>query len=653
MVDAAASRTHPSSQLLANLRHELTQWLPFARMRPDHVEAFCAAASLVYFAPGETVLDPASGKVEALLCVRQGSVGGRKGLAETVGAFEYTAGDLFPVGALLAGRAVTSTYTASDDLFCLRVPAETVQSLLRSSAPFADFLNGRVAHILELSRQAMRAHWAGDALAAQSLETRLSELPARQPLACTPDTPLLEALTDMHRRRVGSVLVLGGAGELLGILTRHDILGRVTLPQRSLQTSISEVMSAPVQGLEEHRTLHDAALLMSRHGIRHVPVLSQGRVVNVVSERDLFRRQQLSLKQLGADVRAAVDPQAWRLQAGRIRQFAHQLLEQGVGPRQLTELISQLNDLLTVQIVAGLAAERGLVLDDPDDGAAWLAFGSEGRGEQTVATDQDNGIVFADPGDAGAVGDDTRRERWRALGEAVNLELAACGYPLCKGGVMAGNSNCCLSVTQWCERITQWIERGEPEDLLHASIYADLRVLSGNTALAQPLQQLWSTHAKEATRFLRLMADNALRFAPPLNWRGALDLRQADGRPGLDLKRQGTAIFVDAARLYTLSHGLSALGTRERLEAVAPMLNVPESESGSWLTAFDFLQMLRLKLQLAPADSPLRPATPAGAADNPNLIDVESLPDIDRRMLKESIRVARGLQQRLSMDFLR
>jgi CBS domain-containing protein len=647
MADTETSRTNPSSQLLANLRQELSQWLPFARMRPEHVEAFCAAASQVYFAPGEVVLDPSHGKVEALMCVRQGSLSGRRGLAESVGLFEYTAGDLFPVGALLAGRAVTSVYTANEDLFCLRVPGETVQALLKASAPFADFLNGRVAHILELSRQAMRAHWAGDALAAQSLETKLSELPEKTPLTCSPDTPLAQALAGMHRRRVGSVLVVDAKGGLEGILTRTDVLGRVTLPQLPLHTPISAVMTAPVQGLEEHRTLHDAALAMSRHGIRHIPVLRQGRVVNVVSERDLFRRQQLSLKQLGADIRAATDTTAWRQQATRIRAFAHQLLEQGVGARQLTELISQLNDLLTVQVVRGLAVQRGLDLDDAEQGAAWLAFGSEGRGEQTVATDQDNGIVFA--GEAS----DANRERWRALGEAVNQELAACGVPLCKGGVMAGNPACCLSVVEWCDRIGRWIERGEPEDLLHASIYADLRVLTGPAALARPLQLLWSTQAVEANRFQRLMADNALRFTLPLNWRGALETRQADGRPGLDLKRQGTAIFVDAARLYALTRGLAALGTRERLEAVAPLLGVPPAESGSWLTAFDFLQMLRLKLQLAPADSPLRPPAPNGAVDNPNLIDVEALSDIDRRMLKEAIRIARGLQQRLQMDFLR
>ncbi len=79
-----------------------------------------AAASQLYFAPGEVVLDPSSGPVQALLYVRRGSLSGRRGVADTTGPIEYVAGDLFPVGALLASRAVTATYTTNEDSFCRR-----------------------------------------------------------------------------------------------------------------------------------------------------------------------------------------------------------------------------------------------------------------------------------------------------------------------------------------------------------------------------------------------------------------------------------------------------------------------------------------------------------------------------------------------------
>jgi CBS domain-containing protein len=620
----------PAASLVAQLRSELMRHLPFSGMAPAHVERFITGSRQAYYAPGEVVLEPAGGPVTELLLLRQGSISGRKGLADAAGSFEYGPGDLFPVGALLAARPVTARYTANEDSFCLLLPLAEVQALVAASPPFADFLNGRVAQLLTLSRQAMQTHWSQQALAEQALETPLARLRPRQPLACVPHTPLAEALQRMHDAHVGSVLVVDEAGALQGILTRHDILGRVTLPQLPLNTAVSQVMSAPVLSLPSSHTLQDAALLMSQHGVRHVPVTEGGRVVNIVSERDLFALQRLSLKQLGMGLRAALDMAALQTLAPRIHELARQLLGQGVQARQITEIISHLNDLLTQRLVALVAKRRGVDLGR----ACWLAFGSEGRAEQTVATDQDNGLVFdsANP--------DAERAGWLAFGEEVNQALAACGYPLCKGGVMAGQAACCLTATEWQQRFERWIDHGAPEDLLNASIYFDLRPLAGNTELAQPLQRVLLSAPAAVPRFLKQMADNALRRAVPLNWRGALDTQTRDGQELLDLKLHGTAIFVDTARLFALARGLPQLGTRARFEAAAPLMGAAAQESQAWVSAFEFLQMQRLQVQLQ-----------GPAAANPNEVNVRALNDIDRRVLKEAMRVARSLQQRLALDY--
>lgn len=631
-----AAAVSPSVNLLAGLRAELMRGLPFAQMAPEHVDRFIALARQAYFAPDERVLEPASGVVRALYLVRSGSVTGRRGMADMSGQFEYTAGDLFPVGAALGARAVTATYTANEDTFCLLLPVEAMQQLAVASAPFADFLNRRVAQFLDLSRRAVQVAWSSQTLAEQSLEARLGSLPHKQPLAVPAHTPLAVALQQMHERRVGSVLVVDDADAPQGILTRHDILGRVTLPQRPLTLAIGEVMSTPLRSLTEEHTLQDAALLMSRHGIRHVPVTDAGRLVNIVSERDLFALQRLSLKQVSTQIRAARDVDTLKIVAGDIRRFARNLLGQGVQARQLTELISHLNDVLAERLVQLVAERHGLDLSR----ACWLAFGSEGRGEQTVATDQDNGLVFdsAEP--------DAERPRWLAFAREVNEALDACGYPLCKGNVMASNPACCLTLDEWRHRFGEWIEHGAPEDLLNASIYFDLRALAGHTALAQPLHEMLQRDAARVPRFIKQMADNALQRRAPLNWRGAVDTSDEDGRAMLDLKLQGTAIFVDAARLYALAHGLPALSTRDRLAAAAPMMGVSAQEAEAWIGGFEFLQMLRLQAQMGEG---------ALAHDeaNPNRVDVNALNQIDRRVLKEALRVARQLQQRIELDYQR
>lgn len=160
--------------------------------------------------------------------------------------------------------------------------------------------------------------------------------------------------------------------------------------------------------------------------------------------------------------------------------------------------------MLTERLVGILAQEMGIDLQQ----ACWLTFGSEGRGEQTIATDQDNGLVF--------LSDDPQadRPRWLAFAERVNLALDQCGYPLCKGNMMARNPQCCLSLQEWRQRFGDWMERGAPEDLLNASIYFDLRPLVGNTSLTGELLALIADKAATLPRFIKQMADNSLRSRP-------------------------------------------------------------------------------------------------------------------------------------------
>ncbi|HYF41233.1 MAG TPA: DUF294 nucleotidyltransferase-like domain-containing protein [Ramlibacter sp.] len=628
---ARAPALAPSPSLFGHLRQELARHPPFAQMQSEGIDLFLRHAQERYYAPGETLVAPGDGPVQAIFFIRQGAVTGVRGLADlSGGAFQYEAGDLFPLSAAVASRAVTATYRAVADTFVLVLPRPAMQQLAALSPAFADFLNRRVLQFLDLSRRALQVAYASQTLAEQSLETPLGDIVRRAPVSCSPATPLREALATMHARRIGSMLVVDEAGRPVGILTRHDVLDRVALARASLDTPIASVMVTPVHTLTAEDTAQEAALLMSRRAIRHVPVTREGVVVGLVSERDLFAMQRLSLKQVTTSIRGAADLATLQLVAQDVRRFARSLLGQGVQARQLTALISHLNDVLTERVLQLVASRHAIDLQQ----LCWVALGSEGRGEQTVATDQDNALILPDTATP------EQRSAALAFGREANLALEACGFPLCRGGIMAGEPGCCLTLREWRERFAHWIEHGAPEDLLSASIYFDLRPLAGDARLAQMLQAEVVESARRTPRFLKQMAQNALAHAPPLNWLGGLEL---DERGTLDLKLQGTALFVEAARLYALAHGIAATGTRERLEAAGAALGVSPAEYQGWTGGFEFLQLLRLRNQLeGPAD---------GA--EPNRIRPETLNDIDRRILKESLRVARSLQQRLQLDYER
>ena len=626
-----------SSALTAALRERLSRYLPFSQMRPEHVDRFLSASSELYFEPGEVILQADAGAVEHLYFLRQGSVTGHRGPQSIYDAnIEYVAGDLFPVAAFMGRRPVSLTITANTDTFCLRLPREAVQALAACSAPFSAVLSRQMMRFLEASRRALQMEEASAALASQSLERPLGALIRRPPITCAATDSIEQVLRQMHQQRRDSVHVVDGRGVPMGILTRFDVLGRITLPGVPLSQAIATVMSTPVISLSTEHTAADAAILMSRMGFRHVPVTRDGVLVGVVTERDLFALQQMSIKQLHTAIRTADSLEEFKAAAADIRQLTATLLALGVQAQALTELISQLNDVLTQQLVSSTAKAHGLDLGR----ACWLAFGSEGRREQTVATDQDNGLIFE------SEHPEQDRPAWLAFARAVNESLDACGYPLCKGQVMASNPDCCLTPQEWRQRFVKWIEQGSPQDLLAASIYFDLRPLAGHLELADGLREVIAERARANPRFCRQLAQEVLRGPTALGWLGGIEAQSIDGVPMLDLKLHGTAVFVAVARLRSLAAGITEVNTRRRLEAVARLKGVPEHHAQAWVSGFEFLQMLRIRTQIRGPD----PATPHAG---PNHIRLDTLNDIDERILKETLRLVRRLQREVELDYIR
>jgi CBS domain-containing protein len=332
-----------------------------------------------------------------------------------------------------------------------------------------------------------------------------------------------------------------------------------------------------------------------------------------------------------ARILAAGDVAALAACAREARRVALALHGEGAGAALVTGMLSRLNDAVTERVLA--LAQRRFRL--PPARWCWLGLGSEGRLEQTLSTDQDNGLLFS-------ASDDTEarelRELFLPFARAVNQDLAACGFPLCDGEVMAGNPRWCLSGGEWLEGFTTWVRTPEPEALLNATIFFDFRPIAGEAALAVELRRSLGELTRGNEIFLRMMAANALAAPPPL---GRLRDFVTEGEGGtVDLKKYGSRIFVDAARIFALALGVPEVSTVERLHAAAGDGIITPADAAAAIQAFLALQSTRLSVQ----------ATAGGDVPG-NQTDPERLNEFERRVLLEALRQARALQQRLKIRF--
>lgn len=605
---------------------------PFDKLEPDALEFMVGRLALGYYAKGTVIAAPDQGEPAFFHIIQRGLVHVTPADNDpgTRGVLALGPGECFSVGALLEKRPVTSRYVAAADTFCYQLAAADFSALLQRSSRAQEFATRYLASLLQESRQMLKIRFASMAAEEQAINRTLRSLIGRAPVSCTLDTPIDTALRMMHEAKIGSMIVVTPAGEPLGIFTRHDILDRVVLSHADLQKPIATVMTAAPHTIPAESSAHDAALAMAHYGIRHLPILDGGKLIGVVTERDLFALQRVSMREIRRTIAGSNDLPALVESARDIRRLASHMLRQGGSAEQITQIISTLNDALARRLIKQ-EQERHAI---PELNWCWLAFGSEGRYEQTLASDQDNGLIFADSQD---LPEEAMRERLLPFAQSVNQALDACGFPLCKGGIMAGNPRWCLSLREWRERFAGWIRDPEPEALLRAEIFFDFRPLYGRDPLADALREHLLQLTRDDNRFLRALAEAALRSGPPLGLlRDFVVEEEGEHRGTINLKLSGARLFVDAARIFGLAASVPATSTEQRLRLGGGRLGMPAAEIDAFIEAFYFIQLLRLR------------ASDSGAL---NRVDPDTLNEVDRRILKESFRQARKLQTRLALDY--
>lgn len=616
----------------------LQKFPPFNQMDTAHLAFLVEHCQLRFYAEGDSIIKPADGVVEHFYIVKQGRVHGerphsaRRGTETT---FEITAGECFPLAALIGERATRTEHLAAEDTFCLLLAKHAFIKLFAVSNPLRDFALRGVSSLLDQVNQQVQLR-AVETLGAQySLDTRLGELAMRQPIGCAPHTPLREAVRLMHEQHVGSIVVVDQSERPLGIFTLRD-LRRVVADGVDLAQPIDRLMTPNPFHLQPDASAFDAAIAMTERHIAHVCLVQNEKLCGVISERDLFSLQRVDLVHLARTIRHAGKVETLAGLRSDIRLLVDRMLAHGASSTQITHIVTLLNDHTVCRVIELTLEDMG----DPGIAFTWLCFGSEGRREQTLHTDQDNGILFeaADAAEAAAI-----RGRLLPLAVEINQRLAQCGFTLCKGNIMAGNPELCLSRQEWSRRFAGFVDEATPENLLGSSIYFDLRTIWGPDTGCEQLRAALLERVASNSLFQKMLAENALRQRPPVGrFRDFVVARSGADKDTLDLKVQGLTPFVDGARLLALANGISAVGTLERLRALVAKGVIDALDGAAYEEAYHFIQQTRMQQHQLQARDELPYS---------NRVDPDHLNHLDRRILRESFRQAQRLQSSLAMRY--
>ena len=617
----------------------LLQYDPFNKMDQTDLMHLTAHARIGTYQQNQLIHLPTDTAPNTLYIIKQGRIRGEVAAAngeQATPVWELGPGECFPIGALLSNRPSQTQHRAIETSLCLEIPKQEFTYLLGRSEAFRNFCTQRLNHLLPLALRDMQANTLTTVSADSSLETPLRNLISANPISCSPETSIRAALEKIDAAQRRSIAIIDAEQHPIGILTLRDVMARVTLAEVDIENPIRTVMTPISSFLTPDNFAYEAALFMAENGVGHVCVVDKGRFLDLLSERDLFSLQRIGLGNLSRAIQRSHDIATLKHLSTDIARLTDQMLAQGASVTQLMHLITALNDLITQRVILICETLHG----KPERPYTWLAFGSEGRMEQTLKTDQDNGILFELGHDENA---NDVRASLLALAKHINAALAEVGFTLCPGNIMAGNPECCLSKQEWQDRFAHWIDAGSPEHLLKASIFFDFRTLYGDDAPAHALRNWLNDKTRQNSRFRHQMAANALATRPPLGLFRDFVIQSGGEHPhSLDLKLHGVTPFVDAARILALANALGETNTIARLNAAASCGAIRSEAAASWIEAYQYIQLLRMRKH--------RQQAAKGVALD-NYLDPNELNELERRILKEAFRQARKLQAKIALDY--
>ncbi len=583
---------------------------PFDALTP---EAFTRAArrlEIGYHPKGSRLISAGGEPSKALWIIRKGVVRlERQGQTATT----LEEGDVFGYPSILSGKAAFDVF-ADEDLLAYLLPEDVFRELLCEPA-FTTFFTLALASRLRNSLPR-----PSEARLAVDFHRPVERLLRRGPVTISGSTTVGEAARRMRDEKVSSILV---EADPWGIVTDRDLRSRVLAEGKGADALVRDIATFPLRTVPAETPVYGAWLTMIEERINHLPIARDGRILGVLTDTDLLRNQTHGPLFAFKHVERLPDRSALRGYSEDLHRMADVLLSSGLDAVPIARLVSRVNDALVGRILGWARADLG----EPPQRFAWICFGSEGRYEQTLLTDQDNALLWE-------TGSPEADAYFAALAERVIADLKAAGFPECAGGYMATKWRGPMS--EWEARFSTWIEEPEPQALLRSSIFFDLRRVAGDLSL-EPIAAILQTAPSHAP-FLARLAATALEFRPPLTL--FRTLREDEG--GVDLKKGGLMPISGLARAYGLESGSAATNTLDRLSAAEQAGLLPGEDAENLREAYGFLLQLRLKQQLRDLDAGYQPGS---------RVALESLSAMERRQLKDVFQAVHEAQTAAAWHF--
>ncbi len=584
---------------------------PFDQLTHQEISELRAALDIGYFRPGETIIE--QGKPSDYLHVII------KGSVEERDADELEAllgpKDSFDSRSLVHDAA-GSHFVAAEETLCYLAPKNVILDLIKRNTGFAAFFYSEISRKLVSFARRHAPEGVESVLRARVRDARIQKA-----LFMDGGTTMQQAGRMMYEHN-NNALFIENNGEL-GIVTGMNLGKAAVLGHRPLDTPVRDLCHYDVIAVDLDDFIFEALILMTRHNKRRLAVRSNGEFVGTLEDIDILGLFAGNSQLIPGHIDRAHTIDDLVGAAAEIQHQVERLEQQDVKVEVIAEITSDLNRRLFAKVFE-LVAPPSI-----RDAGCLIVMGSEGRGEQTVRTDQDNGLLLAHPVDPSEL---------QAFRDAFSNALLKFGFPPCPGNVMVKNPQWSQPIDDFVRQIKGWIMTPDEDSAMNLGIFFDAIPVAGRSELVDQAK----------TALIELMRGERIHLA---RFARAIDLFEdasagmfstlmasvGVGSGTIHIKKSGTFPIVHGIRTLAIEHGLRETPTAKRIQMLEAAGVLGSELSRELISALSYFMELRLRSQLR--------AMKTGARETEAIVRLGELTTGDRDLLRDALRVVKRFRE--------
>lgn len=591
--------------------------LPFSLLDNESLKAIENNAKIVYY-PKDTLLIDVNVIPSTFFIIIKGIVEAKEG-EELIDIYHND--DVFAGIELIKQKESIYQYRVNEELICYEIPKEVFLELCQKNSEFKNYFFSSILERMDMLKERKESFEMADMML-----TRVDA--AILHTACIVDhsMPVIDAIRKMDNENAAALLVKNESG--YGIVTDANMRKFILHDEPNSLTKIFQIQTYPIISITEGELLFNVLLLMTRHSIKHLPVLNEcGVVIGLLELIDLLSHFANQSHIIHVQIEKASNLQGVIDASRRIDGMIRTLHLKGVKSRYIAKLVSEMHKKMYVKLF------KLIFPSEWHDKCALILLGSEGRGEQILKTDQDNGLIFREgfePKDQ----DEVCRKFTQTLDEI--------GFPRCKGNVMLINPKWAKSIKAYKEDIHRWISSPNHDDLVNMAIFFDTFSVAGNISIFKELRDFFMEQIKHHQAFLPHFASSIESFESPLGLFSRFVSGDKEHKDEIDIKKGALFALIHGVRALALEHGIHKTNTTERIKALNDVGYLNKEDAHNLLEVLEVINTMRLHAQLKKREKEI-------TIDN--YISLKSLSKLERDTLKEALKTVETFKKRVSYHF--